>query len=142
MQLVFSWIKTTLNYTTSNNPLTTKVFTKNVWLSLWIKTNLTFKQINTYYIRNEHLWVDGFLFDFLQKKTADIWVRKFVIYTGFIFSERLVFDTIVKLYIDYLLWYTHKLNVFEVSNVFEMLTTIIYLSVTLFFTIILLILFL
>ena len=46
------------------------------------------------------IYLEGYLFDFLQKKTADIWLRKFVIYTGFLFSERLVFDAIVKLYID------------------------------------------
>ena len=43
-----------------------------VFLSLWDKTILNFKKLNNYYLRNEHLWLDGFLFDFLQKKTADI----------------------------------------------------------------------
>lgn len=28
--------------------------------------------IDKYYIRNEYIWQDGFLFDFLQKKTADL----------------------------------------------------------------------
>ena len=112
---------------------------KSITLSLWIKIILNFKVLNTYYLRNEHLWLDGFLFDFLQKKTADIWVRKFVIYTGFLFSERLVFDSVVKLYIDYFVWYTHKFSIFEVSNVFEMLTTVIYFAITIFFSIIILI---
>ena len=95
---------------------------KNFIISLWLKVNFKSKFVYTYYIRNEHLWLDGFLFDFLQKKTADIWLRKFVIYTGFLFSERLVFDSVVKLYIDYLIWYMHKFSIFEVSNVFEMLS--------------------
>lgn len=112
---------------------------KTILISLWVKTILNFKFINTYYLRNEHLWLDGFLFDFLQKKTADIWVRKFVIYTGFLFSERLVFDSVVKLYIDYFVWYMHKFTIFEVSNVFEMLTIVVYFAVTLFFSMILLI---
>jgi hypothetical protein len=112
---------------------------KTILISLWVKTILNFKFINTYYLRNEHLWLDGFLFDFLQKKTADIWVRKFVIYTGFLFSERLVFDAVVKLYIDYFVWYMHKFTIFEVSNVFEMLTIVVYFAVTLFFSMILLI---
>jgi len=112
---------------------------KQVWISLWTKALVTTKPLNTYYIRNEHLWLDGFLFDFLQKKTADIWVRKFVIYTGFLFSERLVFDAIVKLYIDYFVWYTHHFNVFEVSNVFEMLTTTVYVAITFFFLFIILV---
>ena len=113
--------------------------TSNILLTFWEKTNLNFKKLNTYYLRNEHLWLDGFLFDFLQKKTADIWIRKFVIYTGFLFSERLVFDVVVKLYMDYFVWYLHKLSIFEVNNVFEMLNTIMYLLLTLFFTILLII---
>jgi hypothetical protein len=112
---------------------------KKPLLSFWEKINLTFQKINLYYLRTEHLWLDGFLFDFLQKKTADIWVRKFVIYTGFIFSERLVFDSVVKLYMDYFVWYTHKFSIFEVSNVFEMLTTVVYFLTTLLFSIVLII---
>jgi hypothetical protein len=117
----------------SNNSL------KEVFLSLWLKIVFNTKFIQIYYLRNEHLWLDGFLFDFLQKKTADIWVRKFVIYTGFLFSERLVFDCVVKLYMDYLVWYMHKFTIFEVSNVFEMLSTIVYFAITIFFILILII---
>jgi len=146
MHVIVNTLKVILNTTIQTlQPIlnaTTTLQTKNVLQSLWAKTTLNFKLLNVYYLRNEHLWLDGFLFDFLQKKTADIWVRKFVIYTGFLFSERLVFDAIVKLYIDYFIWYTHKFSVFEVSNVFEMLTTIIYFIITIFFLmIILLILF-
>lgn len=114
-------------------------FSKKPLLSFWEKVNLTFQKLNLYYLRTEHLWLDGFLFDFLQKKTADIWVRKFVIYTGFIFSERLVFDSIVKLYMDYFVWYAHRFSIFEVSNVFEMLTTIVYFLTTLLFSVVLII---
>ena len=140
MQII-KYIKNFLTYSTYINLLlnnsTSKLKIKYLLLSLWVKSLTNFKLLNTYYIRNEHLWLDGFLFDFLQKKTADIWVRKFVIYTGFIFSERLVFDSIVKLYMDYFIWFMHKFNIFEVSNVFEMLSTILYFAVTLFFVIIL-----
>ena len=114
-------------------------YTKKPLISFWEKVILTFHKLNLYYLRTEHLWLDGFLFDFLQKKTADIWVRKFVIYTGFIFSERLVFDSVVKLYMDYFIWYTHKFSIFEVSNVFEMLTTVVYFLTTLLFSVVLII---
>ena len=83
-----------------------------------------------YYTRNELIWQDGFLFDFLQKKTTDLWVRKFLIYTGFLFSERLVFESVVRLYIDNLIWIGHSLNTFEASNVSEMLNTLIFIIVT------------
>ena len=86
-----------------------------------------------YYVRSENMWQDGFLFDFLQKKTADAWVRRFVIYTGFLFSERLVFDSVVRLYIDNLVWPGHNFNMFEMSNVSEMLSSVIATYVTFFF---------
>jgi len=90
--------------------------------------------LSTFYVRNENVWQDGFLFDFLQKKTADAWVRRFVIYTGFLFSERLVFDTVVRVYLDNLIWPGHNHSIFETSNVSEMLTSIIFLLITLWFS--------
>ena len=88
--------------------------------------------IEKYYIRSEYIWQDGFLFDFLQKKTADLWVRQFVIYTGFIFSERFMFENVVRLYLDYLIWPSHNFSIFETNNVADMLNTIIYTYVSLF----------
>jgi hypothetical protein len=91
----------------------------------------------TYYIRNENIWVDGFLLDFLQKKSADLWIRKFVIYTGFIFSERLVFDSVVRVYLDNLLWPLHYFGSLEANNVLEMLLINIFFYFFLFLIIIL-----
>jgi hypothetical protein len=87
----------------------------------------------TYYLRSELIWQDGFLFDFLQKKTADAWVRRFVIYTGFLFSERLVFDSIVYLYINNIINTAHSMFIFESSSVSEMLNTLIFYILSLFF---------
>ena len=86
----------------------------------------------TYYLRNELIWLDGFLLDFLQKKSADIWIRKFVIYTGFIFSERFVFDFVVRFYLDNLLWPLHSNSTLEASNVTEMLSIQIFLYFMIF----------
>lgn len=102
---------------------------RSTWTGFVKKTTI----LPTYYVRNENIWQDGFLFDFLQKKTADAWVRRFVIYTGFLFSERLVFDSIVRLYVDNLIWVGHNNSVFEVSNVSDVLTTTLYTFLTLFF---------
>lgn len=88
--------------------------------------------IEKYYIRSEYIWQDGFLFDFLQKKTADLWVRQFVIYTGFIFSERFMFENVVRLYLDYLIWPSHNFSIFETNNVSDMLNIIIYTYISLF----------
>jgi hypothetical protein len=56
-----------------------------------------------YYRRSELVWLDGFLLDFLQKKSLDIWLRKFVLVTGYVFSERMVFDQVVRIYMDNLI---------------------------------------
>lgn len=82
--------------------------------------------LTNYFIRNENIWVDGFLFDFLQKKTADSWVRGFVVYTGFLFSECLVFDAVVRIYLDNLIWPLHTGSISESNNVSEMIVNIIF----------------
>jgi hypothetical protein len=69
----------------------------------FLRLNFNLSFLPTYYHRNELLWQDGFLFDFLQKKSADVWLRKFVINTGYLFSERLVFDQVIRVYLDNLL---------------------------------------
>lgn len=83
--------------------------------------------IKVYYTRNENIWNDGFLFDFLQKKSVDSWIRRFVIYTGFLFSERLVFDYIVRIYLDNLIWPLHRYSTLEASSISEMLVNILYI---------------
>jgi hypothetical protein len=100
---------------------------------LWLKYIKKISFVSMYYKRNELIWLDGFLFDFLQKKSVDIWLRRFIIYTGFLFSERLVFDCVVRLYIDNLIFQFHKFSIFEVSNTSEMLSLIIFLFSTIFF---------
>jgi hypothetical protein len=107
--------------------------TRLVFTYAWDKLLAKSLFVTTFYTRNENIWQDGFLFDFLQKKTADAWVRRFVIYTGFLFSERLVFDSVVRIYLDNLIWPGHNKSIFETSNVSEMLTSIIFMLVTLWF---------
>jgi len=101
---------------------------KLIWINITNSSNL----LTTYYSRNELIWSDGFLIDFLQKKTVDLWIRKFVIYTGFLFSERLVFESIVRVYLDNIIWPSHKLGTLESFNVSEALLNIIYLYFLLF----------
>ena len=131
---------TNLGYLTSfTNKLILPLLTQTQLIIVLYPTNLP-KKLNwlpTYYQHNENLWVDGFLFDFLQKKTIDLWVRQWVIYTGFLFSERLVFDLIVRIILDNVIWPLHNRNIFETSNVSEVLSTLIFLYFTLlilFFT--------
>ena len=103
-----------------------------------ISTNLKYlliknlKFLPVYYKRNELLWVDGFIIDFLQKKSIDIFIRKFIIYTGFIFSERLVFDHVVRLYLDNVIWPLHYISMFEFNNVREILSIILFFYFNIF----------
>jgi hypothetical protein len=92
--------------------------------------NLAF--LPMYYKRNELLWVDGFIIDFLQKKSIDIFIRKFIIYTGFIFSERLVFDHVVRLYLDNVIWPLHYFSMFEFNNIREILSIILFFYFNIF----------
>lgn len=78
--------------------------------------------VTTFYRRNELVWNDGLIIDFLQKKSADLFIRKFVIFTGFLFSERFVFEIVVKIYLDNLIWPSHRISIFESSNVSEVLS--------------------
>lgn len=112
---------------TLNNKNFKKVIS-NFWKTFIFKSLF----IQTYYSRSENIWNDGFLFDFLQKKTADAWIRRFVIYTGFLFSERLVFDYIVRIYLDNLIWPLHNVSIFETSNVSEMLLNVLFFYLSMF----------
>jgi len=114
-----------IDYSLVRNFLSLKTFIWNYAL-----TRIT--SLPTYYLRSELVWQDGFLFDFLQKKSADAWVRRFVIYTGFLFSERLVFEAVVYLYINNIITVAHNLFIFESSSVSEMLNTLIFTILTLF----------
>ena len=111
----------------TNNKNFKKVIT-GFWNTFIFKSSF----LQTYYTRSENVWNDGFLFDFLQKKTADAWIRRFVIYTGFLFSERLVFDYVVRIYLDNLIWPLHNISIFETSNVSEMLLNVFFVYVSLF----------
>lgn len=92
---------------------------------LTLTTQTSFLPI--YYRRNDLIWLDGFLFDFLQKKSVDVWLRKFVINTGYIFSERMVFDQVVRVYLDNIIWPLHYVGSLETENVSEMLSVTVFL---------------
>jgi len=93
--------------------------------------------IKRYYTVNELIWQDGFLLDFLQKKFIDKWLRKFVIYSGFIYSERLLFDWIVRFYLDLVVWAGHKKSIFEFNNVANTLLVLILMIIFCFLTLVL-----
>jgi hypothetical protein len=76
-----------------------------------------FMFLRDYYLLNELIWQDGFLIDFLQKKIADKWIRQFVIHTSNLVSERLVFDYVVRFYIDTIIWPSYAKTIFKFNNI-------------------------
>ena len=89
--------------------------------------------LKRYYRLNDLIWQDGMLIDFLQKKVADRWVRTFVIYSGYLFNERFVFDFVVRFYIDYIIWPTYRTSIYEFNNVSSTLSFTLFLMILFFF---------
>ena len=120
--------------------LTRIVFSYNAWQTS--KSNLinnvltnfleSFIFLRNYYILNDLIWQDGFLIDFLQKKVVDKWMRKFLIYSAYLFNERLVFDYVVRFYIDLIVWPTYRINIYEFNNVSSTLLVTLFLLIVLF----------
>lgn len=92
--------------------------------------------LSNYYILNELIWQEGFLIDFLQKKVADNWIKKFLILSSYLFNERLVFDKVIRFYLDLIIWPMHKLFIFDINNVSNTLfiTVFFFIFFLFFFT--------
>jgi hypothetical protein len=69
---------------------------RNLMNNFLIKTYFLFN----YFLLNELIWQEGLLIDFLQKKFADNWIKKFLIYSSYLFNERVVFDKVIRFYLD------------------------------------------
>lgn len=88
--------------------------------------------LKRYYLINDLIWQDGFLIDFLQKKVVDKWIRKFLILSAYLFNERLVFDMLIKFYIDTVLWSGQRFVIFEFTNVASLLFITLFALVVIF----------
>ena len=89
--------------------------------------------ITNYYHLTDLIWQEGFLIDFLQKKIIDNWVKKFLIYSSYLFNERLVFDKVTRFYLDLIIWPMHKYFIFEFASVSNILFINIYFFIFSFF---------
>jgi hypothetical protein len=96
---------------------------KVIYLNLFFRK---FYFVTNYYLLNELIWQEGLLIDFLQKKIADNWIKKFLIYSSYLFNERLVFDKVIRFYLDLIIWPMHKLFIFEFNNVSNTLFVTIF----------------
>jgi hypothetical protein len=87
-----------------------------------------------FYSISDLIWQEGLLIDFTQKKIIDNWVKKFLIYSAYIFNERLVFDKIVRFYLDLLVWPLHHISIFETNNTANMLFFTFFFFLILYFS--------
>lgn len=88
--------------------------------SLWFSLNEDFYRSFFFVKRfkriNDLIWQDGFLIDFLQKKVIDKWIRGFIIYSANLFSERLLFDRVVRFYIDFIFKSISNITIYEFNS--------------------------
>ena len=129
------WLQRLLTFT-DNTTFHMKTFKKeNVYLFL----QKTFF-LKSYFVRNEAIWQEGLLIDFLQKKLVDKWVRKFLVISAYLVNERLFFDWVIRLYLDLVVVLGQKLTIFEFNSVGSTLFALLLLftassvfTVTLYF---------
>ena len=93
---------------------------------IWVNT------LYNYYNLNELIWQEGLLIDFLQKKLLDNWIKKFLIYSSYLFNERLVFDKIIKFYLNLVLLPFHKISILEFGSISSVLFTTIFFFIIIF----------
>jgi len=77
--------------------------------------------LNRYFKLNDLIWQEGLLLDFLQKKSSDIWLKKFLIYTSYLFNEKYLFEKITRFFINFFIIPSHKFFIFEINNVSNLL---------------------
>lgn len=116
------------------------LFLKRYNKFIFLKTQIVYNNIEllllntfflkSYYHRNDLLWQEGLLLDFLQKKVLDKWIRRFLIHSTNLFSERFIFDKIIRFYIDVIIWPGTRNMLFEYTNVSSLLLVILLLLLT------------
>lgn len=80
---------------------------------------------------NDCIWQEGLLIDWLQKRIFDKWVRRFLVHSAYLVSERVLFDLVVRFYIDYVVWPTHRYSIFDFRSIANTLLHILVFLVAL-----------
>lgn len=98
--------------------------------------------ITNIFLLNELIWQEGLLFDFLQKKILDNWIKKFVIYSANLFNERVLFDTLIFFFLNLIIWPMHNFFIVDLNNTGGILFINIFLFLILFLFLFLIFMFL
>lgn len=88
---------------------------------VWAAGLRSFRFLPSYYRMNASIWQEGLLVDWLQKKIFDKWVRRFLVHSSYLVSERVIFDFVVRCYVDYVVWPVHAASVFDFRSVAKLL---------------------
>jgi hypothetical protein len=80
-----------------------------------------------YYLLSDLLWQEALILDFLQKKVINNWTQKFLVISSYLFNERVVFDLIIKFFLDLFIWPMHRLFIFQINNVSSLLTVVFFI---------------
>lgn len=75
---------------------------------------------------NNLLWQEGFYVDFIQKKIADKWTKNFLVISAYIFSEKIVFEILVKFFLVNIIRPFHKFSIFDVSSVSFLIFVVLF----------------
>lgn len=126
-RLTIKFVKSWSNAMQLTNPLTVGLVNQVVDSTL---------PLSLYYRRNDLIWQDGFLIDFLQKKMIDKWTRTFLVYSSYLFNERLVFDWVIRFFIELVIWSTYRVTIYEFTNVASTLLITLFLFLMLYFIIV------
>lgn len=103
---------------------------KSLFLSLFLNKSYF---ITNYYQLNELIWQEGLLIDFLQKKVADNWIKKFLIYSSYLFNEKLLFDKVIRFFLNLIIWPAHKLSIFDFNNTSNILFMTVFFFIIFIF---------
>jgi hypothetical protein len=87
------------------------------------------------------IWEEGLLIDFLQKKSIDLWIKKFLVISSYLFNERLLFEHLIRFFSTFVLTYFNALINFEIKNIALVLNLILIFLLVLMFLFVLMLLF-
>ena len=85
-----------------------------------------------YYRVAEGVWQEGLLMDFLQKKVLDKWLRRFVIHSANLFSEKFFFEWVIRFFIDLITWPGTRFFIFEITTISSLFTFLTVIFAALF----------
>lgn len=133
LKLLFNFVKTYnrffLNLTTIYSSLVNQLLVNTFFLP-------------RYYRVAEGVWQEGLLMDFLQKKVLDKWLRRFVIHSANLFSEKFFFEWVIRFFIDLITWPGTKFFIFEITTISSLFTFLTVIFAALFLNLNLIYLFL